>query len=372
MSRNVVSAALVVTGLGLWMGSGALSDSQSQYTPMTLEPIESSESAGPPGQKDLSRVRVEIVDSQLRTRDVVLRGKTQSKRSVDVKAEVAGSVVARPVERGARVEQGALLCEVAVDDRAVSLREARAAYETARIEHLGSLKLKKQGLLSDVAVASSLARREAAKAHLHRQELNLAKTRIVAPFAGVVETLHMNVGDYAVSGAPCATLIDLDPMLVVAQVTENEVDKLEQGQRVAGVARTGRTVTGSVSFIGTQSDAVTRTYPVEVTVENADYRIRSGLSVSLSIGVERVEAHKVAGSLLTLNDAGEMGLHTLDAENRVVFTAVEILEDGFDGVWITGLPETASLITVGQEYVALGEVVEPVYVKSSQGQVAGL
>ncbi|MFK7977044.1 MAG: efflux RND transporter periplasmic adaptor subunit [Halioglobus sp.] len=390
MSKNIVSASLVVLGLGLWMGSGALSGA-SEGTPEpdlrvesgAVAPAEARDSVaegsaaeGSAAEKaDLSRVRVAVIDSQLRTRDVALRGKTQSKRIVDVKAEITGNVVARPVERGDRVAQGDLLCEVAVDDRAVSLKEAQAAYETARIEHQGSLKLQKQGLLSDVAVATSEARRESAKANVHRQQLNLAKTRIVAPFAGVVETLHMNVGDYAMSGAACATLIDLDPMLVIAHVSEGEVDALTQGQDVVGRLSGGREVAGVVSFVGKQSDSTTRTYPVEVTVENSDYSIRSGLTVSLNVGVERVAAHKVSSSLLTLNDAGEIGLRTLDSANRVVFNAVEILEDGADGVWITGLPSPVSLITVGQEYVGLGERVEPVYEQNTailEGQLAGL
>lgn len=378
MSKNVVSASLVALGLTLWMASGALSGDQTiGEGAAPMDTTSQGDAAAVDEASSLSRVRVAVIDSQLRTRDVVLRGKTQSKRIVDVKAELAGKVVSRPVERGDAVEEGDLLCELAVDDRAVSLQEARASYETARIEHEGSLKLQKQGLLSEVAIANSLARREAAKANVHRQSLLLAKTRITAPFSGVVENLHMNTGDYAMSGASCATLIDLDPMLVIAHVSEGEVDGLSSGQHVVGLAASGREMTGVVSFVGKQSDTVTRTYPVEVTVQNADYSIRSGLTVSLNVGVEEVDAHKVSPSLLTLNDAGEIGLRTLDANNRVVFNAVDILEDGAEGVWITGLPSPASLITVGQEYVALGEVVDPVYVEpvfvdQSEGQLAGL
>ncbi|MDX1735036.1 MAG: efflux RND transporter periplasmic adaptor subunit [Halioglobus sp.] len=371
MSRNVITASVFVAALLLWMGSGELRGGENA----TAQPVVSvAEPVQPlPAEGELNRVRVAIIDAQPRTRSVVLRGRTESKRVVDVKAEVAGSVVARPVERGMQVAQGDLLCELAVDDREVALREARAALETARIEHEGSLKLREQGLLSEVAIANSQARKEAARAHLRRQELNLARTRITAPFDGVVEDLQMNVGDYAVSGASCATLIDLDPMLVRADVTETEVDKLVPGQAVTGTSSVGRELDGIVSFVGKQSDPVTRTYPVEITVDNADYSIRSGLTVSLRIGVESVPAHRVASSLLSLDDAGVMGIRTLDAANRVVFTPVEILEDGADGVWVTGLADTVNLITVGQEYVALGEVVEPVFTgPAGRNQLAGL
>jgi multidrug efflux system membrane fusion protein len=311
-----------------------------------------------------------MITAEARTREVVLRGRTESKRMVDVKAEIAGAIVSRPVERGTHVEKGDLLCEIAVEDRQAALQEAQAALQTAGIEHQGSLELKKQGLLSDVAIANSEARLEAARATVHRQQLNLARTRIEAPFSGVVENLQMNIGDYATPGASCATLIDLDPMLVAARVTEAEVDYLSKAQSVSGYTATGREMQGTVSFVGQQSDPETRTYPVEITVDNKDYSIRSGLTVTLRIGVEQVRAHRVPPSLLTINDAGEVGLRIVDDLNRVAFRTVEIIEDNAKGMWITGLPGTVNLITVGQEYVAVGDIVEPVFSSKDSDQLA--
>ena len=370
MSKNIFSASIVLVCLALWLGSGVLSG---QHLPeQTNTGIAQEGPRANPVDAGLSRVRVAALGAERRTRELVLRGRTESQRIVDVAAETTGRIVARPVERGMNVSRGDLLCEVAVDDRKVALEEAEAAFATARIEHVGNLQLRQQGLLSEVAIAGSEARQESARAHLQRQRLSLSRTRIVAPFSGVVETLYMNVGDYAVAGAPCARLIDLDPMLVLADVTESEVDSLVIGQRVQGSTSVGREVVGTVSFVGRQSDPVTRTYPVEITVDNHNYRLRSGLTVNLRIGVEEVYAHLVSPSLLTLSDSGDLGVRTLDATNRVVFSPVEIIEDGSQGHWITGLPSTVHLITVGHEYVTTGELVEPVYSGASNGQIATL
>jgi multidrug efflux system membrane fusion protein len=368
MSKNLVSATIIAVGLMLWLGSGAfLGESAPQEHPaLALQ-----EPAAPnTGTREISRVRVELVRSEPRTRFLVLRGKTESKRVVEVKAEIAGNVVARPVERGMRVARGDLLCEVAVDDREAAVKEAQAALENARIEYEGSLKLKEQGLQSDIAIAGSAARLEAARTQLRRQSLNLERTQITSPFAGVVEELQMNVGDYAIPGAPCATLIDLDPMLVRADVTEAEVENLALGDRVFALTGTGRELQGKLTFIGRQSDQLTRTYPVEITVDNADYSIRSGLTVNARIALGEVEAHRISPALFTLGDQGEVGVRTVDKSNTVVFHAARIIEDGPDGVWVTGLPRTVRLITVGQEFVVAGDVVEPVYSNDSGAQVA--
>ena len=368
MSKNVISALIVAAILVLWLGSGYfLNEPPPSEHPAIAE--QENLAAGT-ASGELGRVRVEVINSESRTRFLVLRGRTESKRVVEVKAEISGTVVSRPVERGMQVARGDLLCEVAVDDREVAVTEAEAALENAKIEHEGSLKLKEQGLLSQIGIASSGARQEAARAQLHRQKLNLERTRITAPFSGVVEDLHMNAGDYAVPGAPCVTLIELDPMLVRADVTEAEVESLGLGDRVSGRTSVGRELEGAVTFIGKQSDPVTRTYPVEVTVENSDYSIRSGLTVNVRIGLGEVRAHQVSPALFALGDTGEIGLRILDESNKVLFQNVRIIEDGPEGVWVTGLPDTAHLITVGQEFVSAGETVEPIYTNEPGDRVA--
>ncbi len=368
MSKNFISASIVVVVLLLWLGSGIFSNESTPQEHAALAAQKQKTTLV--GNAELKRVRVREVRSEARTRFLVLRGRTKSKRAVDVKAEIAGKIILRPVERGMYVEQGDLLCEVAVDDRDVAVAEAKAALADAQIEYQGSLKLKKQGLLSDIGIAGADARLEAARAQLHRQVLNLERTKITAPFAGVVEDLQMNAGDYATPGASCATLIELDPMLISADVTEAEVENLIAGNHVFGRTSVGRELEGVVTFVGKQSDPVTRTYPVEITVNNGDYSIRSGLTVNVRIGLGEVQAHQISPALFTLGDAGEIGVRILDSADRVVFQTIQILEDGVDGVWITGLPSMTRLITVGQEFVSDGEQVEPVYTDESGDQVA--
>ena len=366
MSKNVTSASIVAGLLFLWLGSGLWVERPSGPAPVTVV------QSGPvqqPAIATLSKVRVQLTKAEPRNQSVVLRGRTEAKRIVDATAEISGQVVRRSVERGEQVSRGQLLCEIAIDDRAMAVEEAQAALNKAEIEHEGSLRLAAQGLLSEVAIAASAARQEAAEAQLERQTLNLARTQITAPFDGVVEDFHLDEGDYAMPGDACATVIDLDPMLVTAQVTEEQVEHLRLGSIVQGSTRMGRSLEGELSFIGNQSDSVTRTYAVEITVDNRDYRLRSGLTVSLRVMLDEIQAHYITPSLLTLNEQGDMGVRLIDTSNRVVFSAIEIVEDGPDGMWVSGLPDSAALITVGQEYVTVGTTVDPVYVNSAGDQV---
>lgn len=359
MRKNLITASLIAAFLVIWLLSGLLFGEPEVTSHPTL--AEQGASAVSPANSSVTRVRARIFEAELRTRFLVMRGRTESKRSVEVKAEIAGKVVNRPLDRGDTVKRGALLCELAVDDRSAALTEAKASLVEAKIEYEGSLKLKEQGLQSQTAIARASARLESARAQLRRMELNMERTRITAPFDGVVEQLQMNVGDYAAPGAICATLIDLDPMLITADVTEAEVENLSDGDRVKGSTSTGLEINGSLTFIGKQSDPVTRTYPVEITVDNSDYHLRSGLTSTVRISLDEVYAHRVSPALFTLNDQGEFGLRLVEEGNRVGFRAIEVIEDTDQGVWVTGLPRTVTLITVGQEYVLAGQTIDPLY-----------
>jgi membrane fusion protein, multidrug efflux system len=359
MRKNVITASLIAGCLIVWLLSGLLFGEREPESHPTLDQSHSSKDVVTDATP--VRVRARMSLAQLRTRYLELRGRTESKRSVDVKAEVSGKVVSRFPERGAVVSRGDALCELAIDDREASVAEAKAALNDASIEYEGSLKLKEQGLQSQTAIARAGARMEAARAQLRRMELNLERTRISAPFDGVIEELQMNVGDYAAPGTVCATLIDLDPMLVVAAVTEAEVGEISLGDAVTGTTSTGLEIKGNLTFIGKQSDPVTRTYPIEITVANSDYRLRSGLTATTRIALNEVLSHLVSPALFTLNDGGEVGLRTVESDNRVGFRAVTIIEDSAEGVWVTGLPSNIAIITVGQEYVLAGETVDPMY-----------
>ncbi|MFK7830748.1 MAG: efflux RND transporter periplasmic adaptor subunit [Congregibacter sp.] len=351
MRKNLFIASLIGAGLLLWLLSGALAERS--------EPLPDTRSAVLVDNQDApTLVRVEQLNAEQRTLTRVLRGKTESKQTAQVSAETDGRVVARPVERGDRVESGALLCELAPDERKADVLEAKARLASAEIEYRGAQELRGKQLVSQISIAQLAAALESARANLARQELNLARARIVAPFSGVVEELHMDIGDLAAVGAPCATLIDLDPLLIEASVSERDIEYISVGSVVRARTSTDQRLEGQVTFVGSQSDPATRTYPVEITVPNPDYRIRAGLTTVVSVETDTVLAHRVSPSLFTLDDTGVIGLRAVDRNNRVVFHPVTIVEDATEGAWVTGLPGVVRLITVGQEFVSDGQLVQ--------------
>ena len=305
-------------------------------------------------------VRVERVNAQSYQERVRVRGQTKAFRHVDVRAEVSGRVVATPVARGARVNAGDLLCEIAVDTRAADLQEARSRQEEAQMEYNGALDLQERGLQSRVGIAQRKAALDATTAAVTRAELNLSRTRITAPFAGIMETRAVEVGNLMDMGGTCASLLDDSPMLLIGQVPETDVGKLTIGATVTATLLSGETVEGKLTYVSRAADTNSRSYGIEVEINSGYEAIRQGITAEIFIAGAETRAHLIPPSALTLNDEGIMGVKILDQNNVVQFVPVTVIGENTTidtGMWVLGLPEQSVVITVGQEIVFPGQSV---------------
>ena len=247
---------------------------------------------------------VTILNSKATSKSQILKssGFTEADKFVQVRAEVSGRVIARPAQQGDFVKEGDLICQLYI--------AGREAYP-----------------------------------------------KIVAPFSGYLESLRVDEGDFLNTGAVCASLIDPDPMLLVADIAEKDIGQIQLGSEATAKLISGRLITGQVSFIASSADKNTRTFRVEISVENNDRSIRDGVSAEIYIKGKEEPAHKISPAILSLNDQGKLGVRTVTSENKVEFKEIKILEDTNTGMWISGLGEEARIITLGQEYVFQGQTV---------------
>jgi multidrug efflux system membrane fusion protein len=305
-------------------------------------------------------VRVRTITAEQRATDLVIRGRTGAVRKVEVKAEVAGAVAAVRVQKGQLVNAGDILCELNVEARAAQLKMAQATARQRQIEYEGSKALQEKGFRSETAVAQALAAYEGAKAEVQRMEKQLEDTKIRAPFHGVVDNRMVEVGDYMVPGTPCALIVDLHPMLVIGQVSENEVPLIKIGDMGWAKLVTGERAEGHLRFVAQSADPATRTFRIELEVPNDSGTIRDGVTAEIHVTTRTVTAHRISPAILALDDRGVVGVRIIEQGNRVRFMPVTIISDAPDGMWVTGLPPTVTIITVGQEYVTNGQIVNPV------------
>ena len=352
MRRSYVLAFLVAVAVVGWMASGqfgANSESENQAASIASSANNSEADADNP-----VRVRVSQRAAQIRTRDLILRGRTEVNRWVDIKAETKGRVTEVIAKEGARVGRGDPIVRLAMEDRAEKLAEAEALVRQRQIEYDAAKSLRQKGFRAETKLAEAAAQLEAAIAYTAQIAVDIDHTEIGAPFAGVIEVRNAELGDFVEPADIIARLVDEDPYLVVAQVSELDIGLISLGD--AGVARlaNGTSVEGKIRFIGSVADASTRTFRMELQVPNRKRTLRSGVTAEIRIPVESVEAHFLSPALLTLDDDGVLGVRIVNGEARVEFKPVSVFATRRDGVWVTGLPTNVTIITVGQEFVRQG------------------
>ena len=308
-------------------------------------------------------VRVARLSAVPHEATITLRGHTEALHQVDVRAEVDGVISSLHFEKGDRVKQGQVLCEIKLNDRGARAAQAAAQMAQASKELEVSRELFKEGFRSKTQLAQTTAAFEAAKAGAATMNIQLANTRIRAPFAGIVEERYANVGDYLPVGSKCAMVLAPEPFLAIGTVSEELVSQIAPGNKARVKLVTGENVEGTVRFVAEHADPATRTFRVEVEVPNPDAKLRSGVSADIMVvPLKQMPAYKISPGILVLDDSGAVGVRVV--QNGVArFLAVQVISDGPDGMWIAGLPLTTDIITVGQEFVSNGERVKAVFDK---------
>jgi membrane fusion protein, multidrug efflux system len=325
--------------------------------------------AASPARDDDAPVPVMVLKSRAEETDarLVLRGRTQARREVEVAAETTGRVVSEPLRHGAVVEEGQVLCRLDPGVRDAELGEAEAVLAEAEAAATAATQLEQRGYTAETAAKAERARLRAAQARLDRVRWDIARLEIRAPFDGVLESDTAELGALLAPGSACADVVDLSEIKVQAFVSEAEVDQLRLGQQAEARLINGMTAVGEVTFISRMADEATRTFGIEVTLPNPDRRIRAGMTAELTVALPPQNAHIVPQSALTLDDDGRLGVRTAE-DGTVRFHPVDILRDAPAGVWISGLPEQADIIVVGQEFVRAGRRVAPTAVAPDQLQ----
>lgn len=312
-------------------------------------------------------VRIEVVTAQNMPIEVPLRGRTKASSSVSVVAQTSGIVQSLSVKKGQEVKAGDTLCTLDQGARQLAVDQAQAAVDQAQTAYNANLELVKKGVAASNTTLAVEAQLKGAQAQLQSAKLELDRTIIKSDIAGTVSDPMTSVGSMLSPGQPCATVVELDPMLFVASVPEARIQYAKLGLKAAVTTITGDKAEGTVSYIAPTADDATRSFPVEIDLPNADFKLRDGITAEAVVNVGTAPVHVLPQSVLTLDDDGVLGVRTVEDGNKVAFHAVTIIRDTRDGVWVTGLPFKVNVITVGQEFVQPGQIVDA---KTADGEPA--
>lgn len=343
-----IAGALALTIIG-WMSAGYFTaGGKPRQPPAELK-----------AEPATSLVLVQVVAKSAETimKKIVAQGRVSPDRLVTVRAETAGRISGVVAQEGRSVQAGDILVRIEMDDRNAKLEKAEALVDERlraykRANNLGDKGFQSQGIIDESYTAL-----KSAQAALQEIQLDIAHTTIRVPFDSILEMRHVEVGDYVAINSEIATIVDNDPLVITVQIAQLNFAAISLGSNVDVDFATGSTGRGKVRYIAPRADESTRTFKVEIEVPNSGSKIPSGTSAEAMIPTGSVSAHFISPALLSLSTSGQVGIKVVSDNNTVAFHPVTIELAEANGIWVSGLPDIARIITVGQGFVREGDVV---------------
>jgi multidrug efflux system membrane fusion protein len=346
-SRSTWFAAFLVLAIVGWMGSGFIIPSEN------TDPVVAREEPKPVA------VAVTTSVAEIVTQFYQAEGQALPDRDTMMRAETSGDIAEVLVSKGQDVSAGDVIARFdptsnqadanrVAEDLALALRELENAEA-----------LLQRGVATADRVGDARADLAAVQAQVTAVEQAAKSLTITAPFTGRIETLDLDEGEFVSAGTEVGRLVDITPLTVAIQVPQQSLTRLSVGQPATVRFITGEEREGVVTFVGTSAASETRTFLAEIEVENADGAIPAGISAEIIIPTGTTTAHFLSPSIVSLNTEGALGVKTVNADNVVEFYEVQVVKAQIDGIWVTGLPESVDVITVGQGFVNETETVSP-------------
>ena len=355
MKKSVLIAVVIAVIAFLWVLSGVIGSGGQDGGDSNAEPAQTSLK-----KDEIPEVRVRDLVAQPMEDNIEVTGRTRASRKVYLKSETDGQVASVQVEKGAAVKKGEILARLKLEDRSAVVLEAEQLLNQRQIQFNAARELSEKGFNSRVRLAEAEAQLETAKAQLAKARVELSNINIKAPFEAIVNGQMVEVGDYVSKGTDMFDVVDLDPIEIAGFLTEKQVELVSEGVFAEAEFLTDDKINGEITFIAPAANSETRTFEIEMTVDNPDYAIREGLTAKIKIPVKEAQAYKISPSILSLADDGTVGVKIVNADDIVEFMPIKLLKDTPDYLWVGGLPEAVRIITVGQEFVIVGQKVKPI------------
>ncbi|MGY6706236.1 efflux RND transporter periplasmic adaptor subunit [Roseinatronobacter sp.] len=336
---SVVFVAIILI-IAVWIGSGVL----------FREPVQAPE---PEGER-VPSVAASWSEAEEITLELVLYGDVEPLQVTVLRARVEG-IIEDIAAQGTQVSRGDKVGQVSVDDRAARLARAEAQVASAGRDYDAARGLADRDIGTEAEAQARRAELEAARAELRTIELEIANTELTAPIDGVINEIMTDIGSYVSVGGDVLEVVDNARLIASVQVQQTAIQGIRTGMPAQVRFIGGGTREGEVNFVSSVADASTRTFRVEVEIDNSDGALPSGLSAEVILPFETVSAHRVSPALGRLDEHGRLGVNVVDDEDRVAFRPVEVVRARGDGVWITGLPERARIVTISQGSLTPGQ-----------------
>jgi len=281
-------------------------------------------------------------------------GQVEPGVQVPITTRSAGQVTAVLVQEGEAVRRGQILIQLQDDDLASGVAELAAKAELARQQLQRAEVLWRQGFVAAAERDAAASASKAAQAALQRSQAQRRFLQLAAPADGEILQRDVEVGQVVSPGQALLYLACCAPMRVVAEVDEEDIGRVQQGQLVVlgADALPGKTFNGVVSSITPKGDPLTRSYRVRIAIDQPE-RFRVGMTVDANVILARRER-----ALLLPRSAVREGLVWRVRDGRLSQVRVTTGASMGDQVEIrSGIGQDDLIVSVPDDQLKVGQAV---------------
>lgn len=368
-----LAAVVVLAGAALWIGTGEFSSVGSAIPQHDEREAEKQTVAAPAILRTVAVVTPPRVEH---ARAIRMSGVTEANRRTRLASRAAGVIAELPAEQGNTIAAGELVMRLEAEGKMSAVEMAKAMLAQRQAEMEAAERLARSGNMARLQLDGARTALASAKSQLESMEAELARDELRAPFDGLIDRVVVEQGSTIQQGAEVATILDLDPIVAVGEVSEHELAYLRPGANAEVRLVDGSRVTGTLRYISRDATPQTRTFRVEVAIANADHAIPAGMTAEITLRSDEVPAVYMPRSVVTLSKSGDLGIRVVRGDDTVGFVPIDLIDDTPGGLVLGGVSADSRVIVAGQDLVSDGERVNAVEadaatVRRLVGEVAG-
>jgi membrane fusion protein, multidrug efflux system len=352
-----LASLIVLVAAGAWVLTGEFSAVGSNAQEKAQAAVEKPAAEATRALRTVSVVTPPLTDHSVSIR---ISGVTEPDKRVTLGMRDGGIITQLPVKQGERVKAGELILSLDAEEKKSMVTTAEQTVAQRKAESEAAQSLAKRGNLPKLQLDSARSALMGAQSQLDTAKAELDRLEVIAPFDGVLDRVNVEKGSSVQQGAEAATLLALDPIIAVGEISERSLGSVKIGGKAGVRLVNGKVADGVIRYISKEANAQTRTYRVEVAIPNKDLTIPSGMTTEIMLWAEPVKAIQVPRSVITLSADGDFGVRGVDKDNKAFFLPVTLIDDATNALVLTGVPDGSRIIVAGQDFVADGDVVNPV------------
>jgi RND family efflux transporter MFP subunit len=261
-----------------------LAAAASACTPPASDEAEASGGSGSAPEREPTLIETVTLQTTDFAESIELVGETEPIRTANLSAEMPGRITRFDVTEGQEIEAGTSVLRIDTSTQSAAIGQIEAQLRQVEADIERNQRLVERGIGTEATVEQLQTQRVVLQENIAQIRTGVRQGTSNSPISGLVVDTMVEVGEYASPGQPLARIIDISELIVNVGLPEREIAFVREGMPIeVRIEATGERTTGVLTRIGAEANRANRTFPLEITVPNADRALRAGMRASVII-----------------------------------------------------------------------------------------